>query len=95
MSMIADILLSQLKDALRELELHDDVLKLERWSSQLKSNSQLEREAAAQHIVDRCHVRWWGDLNLQVPGEGDYPVYTFLDQVRAAVIAEVDGGSGL
>ena len=93
--MSTDRLLNQLRDALKDLELHDDVAKLERWSSQLRSNSQLEREAAAQHIVDRCHVRWWGDLNLQVPGEGDYPVYTVLDQVREAVIAEVNGGSDL
>ena len=82
-------LLTQLRDALLKLELRQEAEKVERWSEQMESESGLERAAAVRQVERHCHVKAWGDLNLDVPGTGSYPVFQFLDRVRKAVKAEV------
>ena len=75
---------SELQRALLEIGLPEEVAKLQRWIEQIRSASALEREAAVKLIEGHCHVKAWGDLNLNVSGEGGYPVYEFLDRFRRA-----------
>jgi len=81
-------LLQELCAALVDLGLASDAEDIARFTAQLGSESALERRAAAKHIYDRCHVKWYGDLNLPIQRAGDYPVYVFLDELRKAVHSE-------
>jgi len=82
-------LLTELMAALSAAGMHADAEEIRRFAQQLDSASQLERKAAARHISDRCHVKWYGDCNLPVKREGDYADLNFLAAVRAAVQSEV------
>ena len=82
-------LINELTDALSSLGMNSDADDIKRFKLQLMSKSSLERKAAAKHIDDRCHVKWYSDMNLPVKRKGDYPVYVFLDELRTAVRSEV------
>lgn len=83
-----ELLLEELCEALTTLGLKSDAEDIARFTEQLQSGSTLERKAAAKHIHDRCHVKWYGDLNLPIQRAGDYPVYVFLDELRKALSME-------
>lgn len=83
-----ELLLKELSEALTALDLKSDAEDVARFTEQLQSGSTLERRAAAEHLCDRCHVKWYGDLNLPVQRKGNYPVYVFLDELRKAVSNE-------
>jgi len=78
-------LLQELCAALAALGLTSDVEDIARFAAQLGSKSVFERGTAAKHISDRCHVKWYGELNLPIDRPGDYPVYDFLAELRKAV----------
>ena len=82
-------LLRELKEALAEIGLHDDVECFRLSEKQLASNDYSARSSAAKKITDRCHPKWLGDLNLNVQGSGSYPVYEFFDRLIDAVQSEV------
>jgi len=84
-----ELLLQELIDALTKIGLHSDAEDIARFQSQLKSSSSNERRAAAKHISDRCHIKWYGDINLPVKRPGDYPDLVFLDELRQAVKSEL------
>jgi hypothetical protein len=77
-------LFSELQRALLDIDLPEEAAKVSRWAEQIRSGSRLEKEAAVKQIEGHCHVKVWGDLNLNVVGHGDDPVYEFLDRVRKA-----------
>lgn len=83
-----ELLLKELSEALTALDLKSDAEDVARFTEQLQSGSTLERKAAVKHLCDRCHVKWYGDLNLPIQREGNYPVYVFLDELRRAVSNE-------
>lgn len=82
-------LLHELVDALEALGMHEDATDVEQLTQQLGSPVLEERQVAAEQIARRCHVKWFGDLNLPVSRREPYGVWKFLDEVRSAVRAEV------
>lgn len=86
----AESLLRELANALSALGMTSDADEIMRFKDQLGSSVFTERQAAAKHISDRCHVKWYGNLNLPIQRPGRHPVYVFLDEVRNAVAAEAE-----
>ncbi|MBO1257093.1 hypothetical protein J3L16_15520 [Alteromonas sp. 5E99-2] len=82
-------LINELLEALTALNMQSEAQKIIEFKEQLDSDSQLERIAASKQFVQRCHVKWYGDLNLPIDRKSDYPVYVFLDELRKAVQTEV------
>jgi hypothetical protein len=46
-----------------------------------------ERQEAAHTIAANCHIKYYGDLNLDMPGEGSYPLWNHLSRVKDALSA--------
>lgn len=53
----------------------------------LVGGSPAERHEAARSISANCHVKYYGDLNLDMPGGGSYPLWNHLSRVKDALAA--------
>lgn len=67
----------------------EEAAKVKQHRADLSTGSQLDRIAAVEAISACCHVKSWGDLNLDVVGPGTDPVLSFLAKLKAAAMQEV------
>lgn len=58
---------------------------LQELLDKLIGGSPVERQEAAHIIAANCHIKYYGDLNLDMPGEGSYPLWNYLSRVRDAL----------
>lgn len=85
--MEAASLIEDLIKALRASGYAHEAGELQELLNQLLCGSLTERREAARTISDRCHIKWYGDLDLDVPGRSSYPLWNHLSRVKDALSA--------
>lgn len=80
--------LIELIDVLTVSGFQKEASDIEGFMRQLESPSAQDRESAANSIAARCHIKSYGDLNLNVRRTGKYPDLELLSEVKAALASE-------
>ena len=53
----------------------------------LVNGSSEQKKVAAKTISANCHVKYYGDLNLDVAGSGSYPLWSLLGRIKEGLSA--------
>jgi len=80
-------LIRELIAAMRHGGFESHANELQRLLDELLGGSAQEQRHAAQTISANCHVKCYGDLNIHVPGNGSYPLWTHLSRIKDALAA--------
>ena len=80
-------LIEDLIKAMRLAGCAREAAELQELLDKLIGGSPGERQEAARAIAANCHIKCYGDLNLDMPGEGSYPLWNHLSRVKDALSA--------
>ena len=80
-------LIEELIQAMRRDGYADQSNELQELLNRLVRGSDEERTGAAKAISANCHLKCYGDLNVEMPGSGSGPLWNHLSKIQKALAA--------
>ena len=80
-------LIEELIQAMRRDGYADQSNELQELLNRLVRGSDEERTGAAKAISANCHLKYYGDLNVEMPGSGSDPLWNHLSKIQKALAA--------